>query len=221
MRKLASVLIPLGLCILTGCSGPSTNKGKGGGPGKASYPEGGTPSGSAGTMTKPLPIKDGKVAFDASNSRIDFVGSKPEGKHDGGFKKFTGTAEVTPDGKGLSKVSVDIDAESIWTDTEKLTGHLKTPDFFDVKQFPKASFTSTKIEPGATGAATHSITGNLTLHGVTKEISIPAIIVFLPDSSMTLQSNFTLNRLDFGMLYGKGKIHDDVSVKVSVGVVGG
>ena len=70
--------------------------------------------------------------------------------------------------------------DSIWTDTEKLTGHLKSADFFDVAKFPKSTFESTEIKAGSSDAkakdATHTVTGNLTLHGVTRSIQFPAKI---------------------------------------------
>jgi polyisoprenoid-binding protein YceI len=161
-------------------------------------------------------VKGGKATFDASNAKIEFVGTKPGGKHDGGFKSFTGTAELTPDGKGLSKVTLEIDATSLWSDTPKLTGHLKSPDFFDIKRFPKVSFTSTKIAVGGKGGATHTVTGNLTLHGETKEISVPAT-VRVANNGLVVQGSFNLDRTQFGMVYGKGKVHDDVKVTVAIG----
>jgi polyisoprenoid-binding protein YceI len=187
MRKLAVVLIPLAGLVLANRA-------------------------SAQTVT----VKDGKATFDATNAKIEFVGSKPQGKHDGGFKKFSGVAEVTPDGKGLSKVTVDIDATSIWTDTGKLTNHLKSPDFFEVQRYPKAKFVSTKITTGGKGGATHTITGNLTLHGETKEITVPATIR-VTAKNLSIEGGFTLDRTQFGMNYGRGKVHDDVRIKVAVG----
>src|SRR5437588_8118911 len=60
------------------------------------------------------------------------------------------------------------------TDEDELTGHLKTPDFFDVAKYPKATFVSTKIERNTTGGATHTVSGNFDLHGVKASISFPA-----------------------------------------------
>jgi polyisoprenoid-binding protein YceI len=160
--------------------------------------------------------KQGKATFDASNAKIEFVGSKPQGKHDGGFKSFTGTVEVAPTGKSLAKITVDIDTNSLWSDTPKLTGHLKTGDFFDVKRHPKVSFVSTKITDGGKGGATHTITGKLTLHGETKEISIPAT-VRVAGGAVSVRSNFTIDRTQFGMTYGRGKVDDEVKIAVAIG----
>ena len=112
-----------------------------------------------------------KVALSGDNTKITFVGTKPGGKHEGGFKSVKGGAVVSAD--GVSKVAVEIDMESLFSDDPKLTAHLKSPDFFGVKTNPKSKFESTKIEKTEKG---HSITGDLTLNGKTKEISFPATI---------------------------------------------
>ncbi len=72
---------------------------------------------------------------------------------------------------------MEINAGSLYSDVGKLTQHLKSPDFFGVDTYPKASFVSSKIESAVDGSNTHKITGELTLHGVKKEITFPAKIV--------------------------------------------
>src|SRR5262245_18788281 len=67
------------------------------------------------------------------NTTITFVGSKPQGKHDGGFKADSGAASVDKGDLTTLKISLDIDTTSLYTDTPKLTDHLKSPDFFGVK----------------------------------------------------------------------------------------
>ncbi|HEY2787559.1 MAG TPA: YceI family protein, partial [Fimbriiglobus sp.] len=104
------------------------------------------------------------------NTKIEFTGTKKNGKHVGGFKKLSGTATV--DG-GAIALDVEIDTASIYTDTDGLTKHLKTSDFFNVKDNPKATFKSTKIEKTDTG---YKVTGDFTLLGKKKEISFPATI---------------------------------------------
>jgi len=103
------------------------------------------------------------------------------------------------------------------TDEEQLTGHLKTADFFDVAKYPKATFISTKIEPGTANGATHMVTGNFDLHGVKKSISFPATIQVAPDS-VSINAEFSVNRKDFGINYpGKADdlIRDAVVIKLS------
>ena len=144
------------------------------------------------------------------NTKVTFTGTKKDGKHDGGFKTLTGTATV--DGDALIKVEVEIDTDSIYTDNAGLTGHLKSPDFFDVKAKPKAKFVSTKI---AKGGKAYEITGDLTLLGKTKSITFPATIT-ASGGSLKIEGEAKIDRNDFGMTYGKGKVDDQVAIKVAV-----
>jgi len=159
-----------------------------------------------------------KFVFSQDGSKLEWVGAKVTGKHDGGFKVFSGTVEV-PGGKvEAGKVTVDIDATSVFSDNEKLTGHLKSADFFEVEKFPKARFVSTAVTPGGAAGATHTVTGNLELHGVTKSISFPAKIR-ASESEVAIEAEFGLNRKDFGILYtGKADdlIKDDVLIKLNI-----
>ena len=115
----------------------------------------------------------------------------------------------------VSGSKVLIDTTSIWADNNRLTGHLKSPDFFDVAQFPTATFETLSITPQATNSL---VTGNLTLHGVTKQISFPASIQIASDS-LDLIANFVLNRFDFDIKYA-GKADDlirrDVVLKLKI-----
>src|SRR5262245_43540533 len=81
-----------------------------------------------------------EVSFPLSgeNTRITFVGTKVGGKHDGGFSKLTGKAKVDPVDLTTLKVSVEIDTNSLYSDNKKLTGHLKSDDFFRVNDHPRA-----------------------------------------------------------------------------------
>jgi polyisoprenoid-binding protein YceI len=149
------------------------------------------------------------------NTTVKFVGTKTKpmpGKHDGGFKGVKGSA--TYDGKDLTSlaITVDIDMNTIYTDTEKLTQHLKTPDFFDVKNNPASKFVSSKVEKGKEG---YNVTGKLTMAGKTKELTFPATIE-VKDGNLTLSSSFKLNRHDWGVSYGKGAVDDLVSLNISV-----
>jgi polyisoprenoid-binding protein YceI len=144
------------------------------------------------------------------NTKIEFTGTKPGGKHEGGFKTVTGTATVT-DG-ALAKIEVEIDCGSMYSDNDKLTAHLKSPDFFAVKDHPKSTFTTTKIEKTDKG---FSITGDLKLLGKTKSITFPAIVAE-KDGVLSLNASFSIDRSQWGMTYGKGKVDDKVSLKVAV-----
>ncbi len=150
----------------------------------------------------------------SSDSTISFVGSKVTGSHDGGFEKFEGTIAVA-NGNIVPPSKVTIQTDSIWSDNNRLTGHLKSPDFFNVAEYPTAEFAVTSMRKTAQGT---ELTGNLTLHGVTKSIT------FKPDVSVsgdevTLKAEFDIMRFDFGIVY-KGKaddlIRDEVVIKLDV-----
>ena len=150
---------------------------------------------------------DGAVKLTGKNTTIAFIGTKPGGMHNGGFKTFDGTIKVA-DGR-ISSISVNIDTASLWADDPKLTAHLKTPDFFDAKKYPKATFASTKIEK-------ENVTGDLTLHNVTKSITFPVTLIN-EKGNFTLTSSFKIDRTDFKMNFGQGKVDNEVTINVTVG----
>ena len=173
----------------------------------------------ATTNSATMETKGTAYKINGENSKVEFTGSKVTGKHDGGFKTFTGTIDLVNKKPEESKVSVDIDASSVFTDADGLTKHLQSPDFFDVEKFPKASFVSTKIVPDAEkGAGNFAVTGDFTLHGQTKSITFPAKIT-VGDADVAVESEFSINRKDFGIVYA-GKtddlIRDDVVIKLNL-----
>jgi polyisoprenoid-binding protein YceI len=152
------------------------------------------------------------------NSKIEFVAAKVTRSHNGSFKQFNGAIDLVNNSIDQSRVTIDIDTSSVVTDEDALTAHLKTPDFFDVAKFPKATFTSTKIEPNTTAGATHTVTGNFELHGMKKAITFPAFIQVAPDK-VTVNAEFAINRKDFGITYpGKTDdlIRDGVVIKLTL-----
>lgn len=157
--------------------------------------------------TAPAEVKEQPVEADSSqkliinnqNSKIEFVGAKVTRKHDGKFNKFEGAIQLNEGDPTKSSVNVTIELKEVETDTEKLTGHLKSPDFFDVEKFPQAKFTSTKIEKGEKPGQ-YQVTGNLDLHGVTKSITFPATIQ-TGKGSVSVSAEFGINRQDFGIKY--------------------
>jgi polyisoprenoid-binding protein YceI len=153
-----------------------------------------------------------KLTLLAAKSKITFIGTKPDGKHEGGFKEFTG--HVSP-GKSPAEASLllEIATESIFADDPKLTAHLKTPDFFNVRSHPKAVFKSTRIEEksAAEGEKGGVIHGTLTLLGKSKELSVP-VKVEASGEAVVLKAEFEIDRTDFGMDYGAGKIDNKVKI---------
>jgi polyisoprenoid-binding protein YceI len=188
--------------------------------GEAPAPAGGSaaaaPAGEAAVAGKAVPLAGGAATLSPDNTKIQFVGThsppKAPDPRTGVFGKFSGKAQVDPATKAVQSVSVEIETASLSTPIDRLTNHLKSPDFFDVRTHPTARFASTKITPGEGGKAT--ITGNLTLHGVTKEISFPASVQ-VTDEGLTLKSEFSIDRTQFGMTY-KG-VENKVDMTVIVG----
>lgn len=158
-----------------------------------------------------------KYAFSAADSKVEWTGAKVTATHDGKFSDFKGSIDLVDNDPTKSKVSVDITTASLAVEPAKLAGHLKSADFFDVEKFPTASFSSTSIAQGATGG-THTVTGNLTLHGVTKSISFPASIK-LEGERVYVLASFAINRKDFNLVYPgmpDDLIKDDVLIKLSI-----
>jgi len=171
----------------------------------------------AAAAAAPVALPEGtRYAFSNADSKVTFTGSKVTGSHDGVFNTFAGTV-VVPEGKPeLAAVTVEITLASAKTDSEKLDGHLQSPDFFDVANHPKATFTSTKVERAADGKST--VTGNLTMKGQTKQISFPAVTTVEGDT-VSATAEFAINRKDFNIVYaGKADdlIRDDVLVKLTI-----
>jgi polyisoprenoid-binding protein YceI len=156
----------------------------------------------------------GSLSIDPSNTKIEFVGAKVTRSHDGGFTDFSGKLDLAEPVE-QSQIEITIQTESLYADEEKLTKHLKSPDFFDVEKLPTATFKSTAIEKTGDG---HTITGDLTLHGVTKRVSFPAMVT-VTDGQVTANSEFSINRKDFGITYPgmpDDLIRDLVVIKLSL-----
>lgn len=202
--KFASLAALAFLAVITGCSkNPAEN---------VPAAEVKTPATAAPAL---VPMVAKTYAFGPETSAIDFIGSKVTGSHKGGFKKFTGELNVIEDRLVPAGNKVVIDMDSTWSDSERLTGHLKNADFFDVPKFPTATFVTTAIEKGATNS---TVTGNLTLHGVTKQISFPATVLFT-NGAVNLSAEFVLIRSDFDIKYtGKADdlIRQEVVLKLKV-----
>lgn len=150
------------------------------------------------------------------NSKIGFVGSKVTGSHAGGFKTFTGYFTLKDGAPVGNEHKVVIDMSSTFSDAEKLTGHLKSADFFDVEKFPQTTFDVTSLEKTAEGA--YTVSGNFNLHGVQKNITFPATVTKEGDL-VKIAAKFDIKRKDFGIVYpGKAEdlIRDEVVIDLAL-----
>jgi polyisoprenoid-binding protein YceI len=211
LSRFTLAVLPVALLLAqTGCEDPAKDK-----------PKASVSSAAPGTTTAaaaPLPTGAETLAVDPASSSVGFVGAKVTGNHPGTFQKFTGSISLVGGKAEGGAVKLEAETASLKTDDPKLDGHLSSPDFFDTARFPKATFTSTAIKAGGDKGATHTITGELELHGVKKTISFPATIAVTADGA-TGTSEFSINRKDFGINYpGKADdlIRDDVLLKLSL-----
>ncbi|HEY8185737.1 MAG TPA: YceI family protein [Pyrinomonadaceae bacterium] len=201
LTTLALIIVAV---LMLGCANPAADKPRA------------TVGNAAPEASAAKPAATETLVISPENSKVEFVASKVTRTHNGSFKQFSGKIELAPNSIPDSRVSVDIETASIVADDDQLTAHLKTADFFDVAKLPKATFVSTKIEPAS--GATHTVTGNLEMHGVKKSITFPATIQVNPDS-VSVNAEFAINRKDFGIVYaGKADdlIRDEVVMKLNV-----
>ena len=171
----------------------------------------------AGPRTPPLGTKAVFYKFGPPDSKVEFIGAKITGKHEGSFGTFEGTIGLVNNDPLMSAVQVAIDLGSLTITPPKLAGHLKSADFFDVAKFPKATFSSTTIRPSS-GTATYNVTGRLDLHGVNKPLTFPATIRTAPDA-VEAEAELTIDRKDYGIVYpGKPDdlISDEVRIKLHI-----
>jgi polyisoprenoid-binding protein YceI len=190
------------ILFLLGCSNPADKVAEANVSSKAGAPPEAAPPAAA----EP---KSHAYAFGPENSSIEFIGSKVTGKHNGGFRKFSGELHVVNGRLADTGNKVVIETASIYADNDRLTGHLKTPDFFNAAQIPTATFETISITPQATNSM---VAGNLTLHGVTKPISFPARIQVSEDA-VEVAADFWINRFDFDIRY-PGKANDLIRKEV-------
>lgn len=130
-----------------------------------------------------------------SESSITFVGKSNIIDHQGTFETFTAVLTrdaTTPADLTKATLAVTIDMDSVKSDPG-VEGHMKREDFFDVAQFPQATFTTTSITAGS-AEGEYVLNGDMTIKGVTKQVSIPAMI----DGSM-LMATYDLPRKDFAI----------------------
>jgi polyisoprenoid-binding protein YceI len=176
-----------------------------------------------------LPAVAAPVTYqiDSSHSSASFtVKHMVVSKVRGELGPIKGTVVYDAADVGKSSVEAEIDVTAINTRDEKRDGHLKSPDFFDTAKFPKATFKSTKVEKGGAGL---KVSGDLTLHGVTKpvvlEVELPAGEQVKADWGVAKSgttATTTLNRKEFGVSWsavvdsGGAVVGDDVKVELDV-----
>lgn len=156
---------------------------------------------------------------DVHSSTLFRVHHAGAGQFWGRFNTVTGSFTLADDASKLA-FNIEVAVDSVDTGEPKLDGHLKSPDFFNSKEFPKLTFKSTSAKKGANGM--FEVSGDLTMHGVTKPVT--AMIEITGQANMGMgarggaEAIFTVKRSEFGMNYGveKGMIGDSVKVVVNL-----
>ena len=141
----------------------------------------------------------------------------------GRFNTAAGDVSFDKDAVEKSIVTVTIDTASVDTNHAKRDEHLRSPDFFNVKEFPKMTFKSTKIEK--TGDNAGKLHGELTMLGVTKPVVLE--VTFNKDGvspaskqeTVGFSARGTVKRTDFGMKYGAPNISDEIQLLIEAEAV--
>jgi polyisoprenoid-binding protein YceI len=154
------------------------------------------------------PLRATEYIFDKAHSHIGFSVSHILGKVPGEFKNYDGGFSFDPKSPEKSKVKVTIQADSINTGIDKRDEHLKSPDFFDVNKYPQAAFVGKKVT--SAGDQKYTVVGDLTMHGVTKAVTLD--VDYLGQDEMmgtpivAFSATTKIDRRDFGLVWGKDKL---------------
>ncbi|HVT48924.1 MAG TPA: YceI family protein [Vicinamibacterales bacterium] len=143
----------------------------------------------------------------------------------GSFTDFAGTIDLDAEHPERSSVSVTIQAASVLTRQPDRDTHLRSADFFDVERFPTLTFVSTSIK--ARGNDLYDVTGTLTIHGVSKTITLPVTHLGTAKDpwgveKAAFETDITINRKDFGLNWnaaletGGFLVGDDVQIHIEV-----
>ena len=144
----------------------------------------------------------------------------------GEFTKLSGTAVIDDKNLAKSTVEASIEAGSISTRMDKRDEHLRSPDFLDTAKFATIAFKSTEVKKAGEGK--YKVTGNLTLHGVTKpvvlDVESPATELKDPygNTKRGAVATTTINRKDFGLNWNKAveaggvMVGDDIAITIDV-----
>lgn len=139
----------------------------------------------------------------------------------GRFNNLSGTFNLDRDNPSNSHLSFEIDTASVDTNSEGRDRHLKGPDFFNVAQFPTATFSSTSVSAGD-NEGEFEVTGDLTIRGTTKPVTMTVVHTGEGDRGPRFgyragfETSLTISRSDFGVSYLPEGLGDDVKLIVSV-----
>lgn len=193
------------------------------------------PKADKATITEAHPVKESEgnpYLVDTVNSEVQWIGTKPTGKHVGRFKLQEGKLfikdTIVTGGNIIIKMNSLENIDLSKTDTtlqRKLENELKGPLFFHVTEFPVATFEITSVSDFSPSVgnevlmknANYTVQGNLTIKNITKNISFPAIIKF-EKGVITALANFNIDRTLWGMTYRADKSMQDKLINSAVNI---
>jgi len=138
----------------------------------------------------------------------------------GQFEKLSGSVTYDPAALGKTSISASIDANSVNTRVEMRDNDLRSPNFFDVAKYPTITFKSKRIDPSGPGQL--KVVGDLTIHGVTKEVTLdvdgptPVIKDPMGNSRMGASASTKINRRDFGVNGAPTMAGDEVVITLDI-----
>ena len=162
---------------------------------------------------------DVELPVDIAKSTLGWTGRKVSGQHNGTVNITSGKL-LLHEGK-LSGGNFEFDLNTITVNDlsgdskGKLESHLKSPDFFDVANHPKATFEITSVTPDTDSTIT--IAGNLTIRGVSKNITFQATTSEVSNTSVVANANFNIAREDWGVSYA-GQSDDLISKEINLDI---
>jgi len=155
-------------------------------------------------------------AIGPEKSKVTFkIANKPPGSSSfqtvpGSFKDFSGTFMLDSQNTAKSSVTMEVKTASVDTANQRRDDHLRNPDFFKAKEFPTMTFKSTSFEK--TAADTYKVTGNFTLLGKTK----PVTVDFKSSGPGAGQAKFKIKRSEFGMKFRIPDTADEVDITLDI-----
>ena len=156
-----------------------------------------------GALLAPSAVAAAAYDADPTHSSVEFSVRHLVGKVKGRFAQFAAVIEYDAARPEDSRVTASVQVASIITDNERRDAHLRGPDFFDADRFPEMTFASTSVRRTEDGL---QLEGMLTIHGVTKQVSIPVEILgegANPNGKSVIgfAGEFTVDRSDFGIVW--------------------
>jgi polyisoprenoid-binding protein YceI len=199
MKKLIFYSAIISLGMFYSCAGPEGKKAN---------------IGEADTILANIEGAD-KFTIDTAQAMVEWKGFKPTGQHNGTLAIKSGTLymkENTPVGGDFVLAMKSVKVLDI-QDPEyngKLTGHLRSADFFDVENHPEATFVITQIVRSKESKTTYNLTGNLTIKGITKSVGFVADVKKEGDNFTASTPEFTIDRAEYDIRFKSKKFFNDL-----------